>query len=450
MRATILFLFFLYILGAVRAQEYHWYGKIIDSEFGGGVAKTNIISTEVKVGVTANSKGEFDVYFRFVDNKPAVFEISNVAYSNQTIVLNPAEFNNYLLKKDILLEPSIITFPAVDFSETKEKPDTIYGLPKYNIGDFCFVGDKKLLLVYSKEKRWKKAEDQNKTYFEGCHLELLDSTNRNINSYPLDGLFFGLYVEYLDEVFLTSPYNNFRILIENDEIHLEKIDLSAFEEFIAPVVDTVNGTVISSSFNPAIPAFEYYAYNLQDSILRPIHHVEDQELLAVFRSEYKYMSGRGKLDAYRYEQKTGIDKEIVAAFMTGFVSSMYVKPLYAPAFSDHDSLIIFDHYKDKIYRFDTQQALFDSVAISYHKCKRPIRWKKKIIRDIATGEFYSLFEKNGYSYLYAIDIQTGEIKDTYKLFFKYVDRIRIKNGEVFYLYRPYESSQKKFLYREKL
>ena len=38
----------------------------------------------------------------------------------------------------------------------------------------------------------------------------------------------------------------------------------------------------------------------------------------------------------------------------------------------------------------------------------------------------------------------------FPLYYKYVERLKIVNGEVFYIYRPYETVQKKYIYRERL
>jgi len=451
MKVFLIFVFFGFIPFGIWAQSYEWRGEVVSLKTGKPIKRANISNEKGKVLATTNELGEFRIKFSFSNKESRIFEISNVSFDTKFIELKKTDFKSAsVLIRTIVLSTRIISFPAIDVTHIIIPPDTVYGLPEYNIGDFCFIGDKTLLLVYTKEKRWKKAEDQKKTYYEGCKLELLDSLNKKIDSYNLDGLFYGMYTQYLNEVFLTSPVKNYKINIYNDLISLDEIDLTSFKDFIEPVVDSIDNTVIATTFNPQIPAFEYFSFDKVDSIYQTIHQVEDEELLSVFRSEYKYLDGRGKLNAVRYEQDTGVDKEIIAAFMSGFVNSMFVKPLYAPAFTIEDTLLIFDHYQDKIFRYNSSSQLIDSVSIRYHKLQKKIRWKKEIIRDKENGSFHALFEKNGYSYLYEINTSSGEIENINKLFFKYAERLRIKNGEVYYIYRPFESSQKKFLYKEKL
>ena len=94
--------------------------------------------------------------------------------------------------------------------------------------------------------------------------------------------------------------------------------------------------------------------------------------------------------------------------------------------------------------------LLDTVPIYHHYNPNRSGWKKNIIQDKVTGAFYAVFESNGFSYLGLIDVTTGKILNKVKLAFKYVDKIRVNNNFVYYVYRPFESTQKKYLYKEQL
>jgi hypothetical protein len=73
-----------------------------------------------------------------------------------------------------------------------------------------------------------------------------------------------------------------------------------------------------------------------------------------------------------------------------------------------------------------------------------------LIQDKITGVVYAIYEKTGSTYLGLLDLKTGTIKEKVKLGFRYVDKIRVHNNVVYYVYRPFESVQKKFLYKEQL
>ena len=49
-----------------------------------------------------------------------------------------------------------------------------------------------------------------------------------------------------------------------------------------------------------------------------------------------------------------------------------------------------------------------------------------------------------------VDTKSGEIKEHVKLEYRYVDKVEIHDNFVYYIYREFESADKKTLYRERL
>ena len=219
---------------------------------------------------------------------------------------------------------------------------------------------------------------------------------------------------------------------------------------IRPIVDSIGSQVFVTNYAEDFPAFEYYVHDKTDSSYQTLRYVVDKPLMELFRSEYKYLSGRGKLEAFRHEMKTGIDKEIVAAYMTGFANSLYYEELYAPLYVVDDTVMVFDHYSDQIYKYISPDQLADSVSIDYHKPKKRKEWQKEILRDFASSTMFGLFKRNGYCYLKQIDVHSGEAVSSFKLLHRYVEHIRVRDGWAYYVYRPFESSQKKYLYKEQI
>ncbi|MGZ4156550.1 MAG: hypothetical protein ACXVED_05280, partial [Bacteroidia bacterium] len=158
--------------------------------------------------------------------------------------------------------------------------------------------------------------------------------------------------------------------------------------------------------------------------------------------------GKDQLYAMRIADQYKIDFHRVAANMTGLTSSMYYTPLYAPLFVINDTVCVFDHYSNAILKYDQKQQLLDSVHIDYNHPKNWRDWKHEVIVDKVTNEVYALYERGGFYYLKNIDMKTGKIKGSFKLTNQYVDKIKVQNGFVYYVYRPFESLQEKFVYKE--
>jgi hypothetical protein len=102
----------------------------------------------------------------------------------------------------------------------------------------------------------------------------------------------------------------------------------------------------------------------------------------------------------------------------------------------------FDHYRDSLVIFDEHVQRSNQVNMKFHEDKS---YQKQLIQDETTGEVYALYLRLGVSWLKNLSNKSDE---EFRLTHRYVEKIRIKNHQVFYLYRPFESSQNTFLYSE--
>src|SRR5690606_31960360 len=165
------------------------------------------------------------------------------------------------------------------------------------------------------------------------------------------------------------------------------------------------------------------------------------------RSEYKYMSGRDKVIAMDLELETGIDREIIAGHMTGFYDNIYFSVPYAPLFVVNDTILIFDHTTERIRRFDRDLSSLDEIPMTHHNDRS---WKKVVLQDPATKRIYSLHTKGSRTSVREIDLSTGEMGRSFTLIHPFPEEVKIHDGHVWYVYRPYGSTQRRTLYREHL
>ena len=173
--------------------------------------------------------------------------------------------------------------------------------------------------------------------------------------------------------------------------------------YIAPIVDTSVSKYYFSNYNPDFPAFDYFTYDLDDSSYRKIAQVEDELMMELYRSEYKWVDVRTKLWAKDMENETGIDAEIWVG-ASYFTQSIYYKELYAPLFKRNDTLFLFDHYKNLLFRFNEMGDVMDSIPIFYHLQPKQTGWKKLLLQDQTTGQVYVVYEKVGQYYLQRLDL----------------------------------------------
>ncbi|MFN6075721.1 MAG: hypothetical protein ACK46Y_09145, partial [Fluviicola sp.] len=308
---------------------------------------------------------------------------------------------------------------------------------RLSVSDFEFLANgNMLLLTYPKNIK------------KGTELLIYDGFQVR-GEVPIEGKGTELIRDYRGNPHLITENTVFGLYLEGERIQLGQVDKGYYFKYIAPIVDTTHTKYFFSNYNPDIPTFDYFTYDLIDSSYQKIAKITDDLMMELYRSEYKWVDVRTKLWAREKERETGIDKEIWVG-ASYFTQSIYYKELYAPLFRKNDTIILFDHYQNWLYRFSETGELFDSIAIYHHIQPKETGWKENILQDQLTGEIYMYYEKDGKSSLRLFDINTGKVGAQIPLSFKYVEKVLIRQNFVYYTYRPFESVSKKFLYRERL
>lgn len=316
-------------------------------------------------------------------------------------------------------------------------PDTVFQSQRVSVQDFEFLQDgNMLLLTYPKNMR----KETELVVYNGSELK---------GEIPLQEKGLEIIRDYRGNPHVVTEKSVFGIVAKNNAIEIGQLDKAYYMTYIAPIVDTTVTKYFFSNFNNSYPAFDYFTFDLVDSTYRKIAKIEDEFMMELYRSEYKWVDVRTKLWAKEKEHETGIDAEIWVG-ANYFTQSIYYKELYAPMFERNDSIFVFDHYKNWMFRYSKAGDLLDSLPIYYHLQPKQTGWKKQLIQDQTTGQIYLVFEKAGIVSLRRLDVASGKLEETIPLSFKYCDKILIRGNSVYYTYRPFESAQKKFLYRERL
>ncbi|MDG1333225.1 MAG: hypothetical protein P8P74_12900 [Crocinitomicaceae bacterium] len=316
-------------------------------------------------------------------------------------------------------------------------PKIIYKSKRLHVQDFEVLEDGRLVLL-TYPKRLKK----------GSELLLYDGSNV-VNTFSVPGVATDLVRDYRGNPHVVCKENVFGIHVDKNKISISNLDKGYFTKYVAPIVDTNTSKMYFSTFNPDYPAFEYYAYDQLDSTYLKLIGIEDELMMELYRAEYKWVDVRTKLWAKNREIQTGVDAEIWVG-ANYFTQSIYYKELYAPLFHRNDSLFVFDYYKDKQYIYSAEGEKLDSTSLLHHYLPKKTGWQKQLIQDRTTGEIYALYDRAGYSYLGWIDTKTGNVTEQVKLNKRYAEHIKIDGNFVYYVYREFESIDKKHLWKERL
>jgi hypothetical protein len=326
----------------------------------------------------------------------------------------------------------------------KRAPEVIFKSEILSVQDYEFVSKNELLLLtYPKQLK------------KGSRLILYDVNGGAKDSLEIAGRAIEITRDYEGNIYLITSLGCKKIVVDDDLIKAEHFDLEYLNTYVLPIVSTTSKKMFFSNYNKLYPAFNYYYLNIKDSAYTKFASVIDEEMMVQFRSDYKfadhYAPGvvRRKLEAKNYELATGIDAEIYWG-MKYFTHSIYYKPAFAPMFSVKKQLYLFDYQCDSLKIFDNEGIAIKNIAIDHDHNEKKRGWSGQLIHDRTRNTVYAVYERGGFYYLNRIDLSTGKLGTEFKLTHRYTDEIQVQNGYVYYVYRPFESAQKKILWRERI
>lgn len=432
---------FLILLGVMShfsvAQQYVVAGRLTDAD-GYPVSNARIyFKKQPDKKVRTDKAGQFYISYQASEFDSLRFE--HVAYKTQTYYIGRKQ-EKRALQDTIYIRATLYDklLTNIDIFAT-QKPDTLFGTQEYSVEDFEFDKNGNLvLLTYEKNLQ------------SGSVLKLIGVDDEVLDNFFIPDQALELQTDFRNNIHLITEEKIYLIQIESQRFEVFLEDRDYYFRYVVPVIDTIGQHIYFSNYSQVYPAFDYYEFHRGDSVYKCLLKIEDSLMMELYRSEYKYVDVRTKIWAHQKQIETGIDKEIWVG-ATVFTNSVYYEPLYAPLFKiGSDSILIFDHYADQMTLYRPGVGKVDSVAINYHKDARRSGWEQPLIQDELNGKVYAMFNRNGYTYLHEINLQDGSIKRSFKLCYKYVERLKIVNDQVYYIYRPFESVQKKYIYREKL
>lgn len=317
------------------------------------------------------------------------------------------------------------------------KPAVVFGSEQVSVADFEMLGNGELLLlVYPKRLE------------KGSEL-LIQKNGEVISSFKVPEKPRELVRDYRGDIHIVCEQTTYRVQRTGNELSLGAIPKEYFLTYLLPIVDTIQSKLFFSNFQAHFPAFSYTSFDQEDSVYQKIRQIQDDLMMELYRSEYKWVDVRTKLWAREMEQETGVDKEIWVGARY-FTQSIYYKELYAPMFRRNDSIFVFDYYKDGLFCYDQFGNLLDSTAIYHHYNPKQTGWQRKLIQDPVTKNVFAVLEKNGHFSVRLVDLRSGTLEDEFPLEHRYVENIQVYNNRIMYVYRPFESLQKKFLYEAKM
>lgn len=428
-KLTLLLSIFAFILNVNSQNNTVIIGKITNAVTNDFVENVHVKVNQRNIITKSDTKGNYII--KFPKKKRVTLVFSHTSFETLYHPVIPEKDTIYI---NISLKKKVEVLPVFDYSE---KPKVVFKSAKISIADYEFYEDKFLFLVYGKRLN------------KDSQLYLVDENENIISKHFVPGEPVELYNDYMGNVNLICKNAIYRVGVDKNKISIYELPLEDFNQLIKPIVDTLDGTILFSDFLEQFPRFKYYAFNPEDTSVTVIKELVNKDMDWRYNFEYEFLSNADKQFAKRMAKRLkGYDKYDVAAHMTGFANSFLYEEVYAPMFVVNDTINIFDHDKSTIWKFVDDTVEVDSIPFTYHKPKRKNEWKRQLIMDEVNGDIYGVYLRNGYYYLKLISSSNGKIISEKKLHYQYVEKIKIKDGFIYYTYKPSQSLTKKFLYKE--
>jgi len=415
-------------------NKVYVFGKITDAVSGKLIENVHVKVQQQNRMCSANAKGEY--HLTIFNKKRITLSFSHIGYETNYEPLVNISTDTVIL--NVKLNKKVEMLKGVDIVDDN-KPQVVFKNPKISISDYEFLEDKFIFLAYGKRLS------------KDSELLLVDENEKILAKHFIPGTPVELYTDYIGNINLICKKSIYRVEVRKDKINLYELPLEGFYQTVKPCLDTLEGNILFSDFIARYPRFKYYAFSKEDTVASVIKEVVHKDMDHQYRFEYYSLTNAEKQFAKRLAKRLkGMDEHDVAASMTGFSNTFFYEPVYAPLFVINDTINIFDHYENTIWKYVRDTVSAGEVAIDYHLLKPKRNWKKKLITDELTGTVYALFLKNGHHILKRINPTTGKTIAEKELFYKFVSEIKVKDGYVYYTYKLKETLQKKYLYKERL
>lgn len=303
----------------------------------------------------------------------------------------------------------------------ENRPDTLIASPVWMVSDFAFWGDGMVILSWTRNR-------------EHVHIRWFSPEGKERCAQAIPGNTIGFHEAPGGEIYIEGREHIYRV----QDCWLQAIETEVYLSTLRRLVAITDTQYVFSTWTARSPEFAYIRWAKSTTKIDTLHAVRDLWQFQQYYSEYTFLPFATKCEINRRCRRSGEDRYVVAAEMTGFTQTMWWKPLYAPLQHWGNQIRIFDPYRSAVLQWSAMDYRSDTLPI----LKSP-DFKGEIVFDPVDGAAWALLHKAGRTHIYNIDSNFSQ-----PLYYRYTENVKVHDGAIYYLYRPFESSQNTYLYRE--
>lgn len=234
--------------------------------------------------------------------------------------------------------------------------------------------------------------------------------------------------------------------IWDGHIELGLLEMDQFDQEIRPCEAYLPPYTIRKMIRCNGQMQNYVAYDKGNREVGVLCHIMNKEKIHQLLDPYSIYAGLIRSEAHLYsltEKEWEQIGKLGPDFM--FEQRAFFYPIPAPIKVLRNQYVVFDHTNGLIQTFTPKGEQLDEVKIDYH---RQPRWQKEdILTDVERGEAYAIFKRGTWTQLREIDLDTGQILETYEIPEEHISHITVRNGVIYFLYRQANYEDINRLYR---
>jgi hypothetical protein len=316
--------------------------------------------------------------------------------------------------------------------------------------DFEFIDN---LLIVGTHLNKRLSDPKRKISLQNCALTLLDKGKMVdriiIPDFPQrlrKSAFNELYIEGWDYTLLVKTTGG--------KISIEDYDHSLFQKNILPWTAAFSNSASAVGMIEELPMVVHYMYFPEQDRDRTIRIAQNRNYFKYTYDDYTMLSKSQKAKAKKLSEKYNFNEKLYAGYIRDKnrprsnrdVIFRDLRKPYTPAYKYQSDLLILDAMNQWIYRHDQQGETLDST---YFQINLPGEDLRRIQQDPISENLYAIHERSGVYYVRKLNPKTGALSSPLKIAFPYPEKVKIYNGNAFYI-RHDSKEQFKHLYKESL
>jgi hypothetical protein len=409
-QAAIIILVVFAVTIVAPAQIVSFSGMVTDSLTGEPVENVNLKILGTDFGASTAENGYFSLDF---PSLPARIRVSHIHYKSKTLeVANWKDVRRIQLSPHVYELSEAVVKPAVSISD---------GL-WLDIIDYEHLGDSILLSGYC----YHYDKERNPWIY-------LISPQGDTLIQQVAGAEGHFFTDCMGNTHYLTETSDFQIIIEKDSlmfVHPER--LSDFEAYLKPCLFETPQELIFQQYIVNDQVIVYNAVNKKTHEWRPLGRVQDDIALNMLAFQDRFFA---------------MGNEPTEADMR-FEKMCFYDSIYAPVFYLNQQVCLFNFYDNEIVIMNDDFDIIRRMPVDAHHNKD---FQEKLIPDYSRGEIYALFERSGFTYIRDISLRDGTVGDTWRIpDFKWVRKITVRDGILYFLYREKYTGDLVSLYRMKL